>query len=338
MHRTIILIAIILTMSLAACGGGDGDNNFVGTDFDYIVDEQVGDDANPGTIEAPFKTISKALSVVTSSESIRVRPGTYDEGNGEIFPLIMPAGVTMIGEEETHGGADGGAVTEIMNAVVQNTLETGADTVIAGFQITNNASKTGVLITGAAVEIRNNSIEAAGAVGIGTVGDGHLITGNVVDKSTTGILIQGDGTLLEDNFLTDNTDTGVIVIGDGHLITGNVMDKNATGIFIQGDGARLEDNFFTDNSDTGVKVIVDDTSGMPDFGGGAADSTGGNTISCNTNADLLIDDSAATVTDEISAENNFWDHAPPSNNDISIVQPLYTVETLGAVETANPCP
>lgn len=42
----------------------------------YVVSPQ-GNDTNPGTAAAPFRTLAKACGVVTAGDTVRVRPGTY---------------------------------------------------------------------------------------------------------------------------------------------------------------------------------------------------------------------------------------------------------------------
>jgi len=56
-----------------------------------------GDDANPGTAEQPFRTITRALSFTPGLTEIRVGAGLYDAAAGETFPLNVPAGVSIIG-------------------------------------------------------------------------------------------------------------------------------------------------------------------------------------------------------------------------------------------------
>ena len=55
---------------------------------------QSGDDTSTGTsIQGAFATIKKALTVASAGDSIKVGAGTYTE----IFPLTVPAGVSVIG-------------------------------------------------------------------------------------------------------------------------------------------------------------------------------------------------------------------------------------------------
>ncbi len=47
----------------------------------YYVDGEKGDDSNPGTHEAPWKTISKSSQTLMAGETVLIAPGTYKEGN-----------------------------------------------------------------------------------------------------------------------------------------------------------------------------------------------------------------------------------------------------------------
>jgi hypothetical protein len=55
-----------------------------------------GDNANQGNHEnGPFSTIEKALSVATAGDTVKIYPGTY----AELFPLVVPAGVSVNGQD-----------------------------------------------------------------------------------------------------------------------------------------------------------------------------------------------------------------------------------------------
>jgi hypothetical protein len=55
-----------------------------------------GDNANQGNHEnGPFATIEKALSVATTGDTVKIYPGTY----AELFPLVVPAGVSVNGQD-----------------------------------------------------------------------------------------------------------------------------------------------------------------------------------------------------------------------------------------------
>jgi hypothetical protein len=74
-----------------------------------------------------------------------------------------------------------------------------------------------------------------------------------------------------------------------------------------------------------------------DLGGGAGGSPGGNTLSCNTSADLVYNDFGT-----LFAQNNRWDHVPPTegltaSGGIDVVFTEAFVDTSGAALVAFSC-
>jgi hypothetical protein len=65
----------------------------------YFVNAVTGNNSTgTGSVVAPFKTITKALSVSgAESDSIKVAPGTYNSSLGETFPIEMLTGRKLIG-------------------------------------------------------------------------------------------------------------------------------------------------------------------------------------------------------------------------------------------------
>lgn len=293
-----------------------GDANSTGNNFTSscpagatIVSASLGNDGTAdGSSGYPFKTITAALATM-SSGTVCVAPGTYDTTLGEVFPITLPAGVSLIGDETNKG--QGTTPTKIIggaNLTVGGTCGTygttiyaGANSVIAGFELTNGnvASAAFTLV------MRNNSIT--------------LRNNSIVNNQTHSIYVCNGST--------------------NHIITGNTISNN-TGLglgFIGGGvGSKVENNIITNN----VYGIEYDTAGG-DLGGGAAGSSGGNTISCNSNTDLWTN---TGIT--IDAANNFWDHNPPSLStttsgsgiDIYNGGGAATITTTGAAVAASPCP
>ncbi|HUU82809.1 MAG TPA: DUF1565 domain-containing protein, partial [Phycisphaerae bacterium] len=55
------------------------------------------DETGLGTQASPFRTLTKALATTPAILEVRVLPGLYDSLAGEVFPLNVPAGVSVIG-------------------------------------------------------------------------------------------------------------------------------------------------------------------------------------------------------------------------------------------------
>jgi hypothetical protein len=65
--------------------------------MDLFVDPFFGNDFCPGTKESPKKTLTRALSVIESGQTIHLHGGayTYNSQHGEDFSTPVPAGVTI---------------------------------------------------------------------------------------------------------------------------------------------------------------------------------------------------------------------------------------------------
>ncbi len=282
---TRIPVIIFAALALAACPWKKHkhhDDDEAARPAIYYV-SAAGADANPGTQSLPFKTITHAMSVATTSGStVHVSPGTYDTpGNNEVFPITVPAGVLLIGDETNKGGGNtptsivgGGLAPGAAAGSIGVALLPGMGSTIAGFTITNgNGSFTerrGLILRNSTVTLRNNTVTGAThKVGVYIdVSTNHAITGNqIVDNGGSGM---GSGLA---------------------FVTG-------------GAGSKVENNVITGNA-FGVEYDV----AGGDLGGGGY-SAGGNVISCNTQNDLLVRFAAPSIT--ISAASNFWDHSPPT--------------------------
>src|SRR2546426_6318021 len=105
---TRIPVIILAALALAACPGKKNkkhDDDVPSAPSIYYVNASAGSDMNPGTQTSKFKTITKAMSVATrSGTTVEVAPGLYDVANGETFPITVPAGVLLKGDETTWGG------------------------------------------------------------------------------------------------------------------------------------------------------------------------------------------------------------------------------------------
>jgi hypothetical protein len=76
-----------------------------------VVNPKTGNESTGnGTSSNPFKTLTKALSVVKNSTTtgltVQLMPGAYTAINGEVFPIVVPTGVTIVGSGY-GGGAHG---------------------------------------------------------------------------------------------------------------------------------------------------------------------------------------------------------------------------------------
>ncbi len=88
----------------------------------YFVSANAGDDNNPGTESQPLMTISQALTLVRSSDNIttiNLNSGNYSPStNGEVYPIVLPDNVYLIGEDSNNTILDAEADDDNEAAVI----------------------------------------------------------------------------------------------------------------------------------------------------------------------------------------------------------------------------
>jgi uncharacterized repeat protein (TIGR02543 family) len=238
----------------------------------YYVNASTGNDSNAGTSAAPFKTITKALSVATvSGQIVNAAAGTYNTANGETFPLYIPAGVTLTGNTAGDGSGvliQGGGQPSVYSNFISAAVVMENQSVLEGFTVTNNS-------------------------GITSLPEGVLIDANY----------SANGTIVTMNTITGNPDIGIYVRGatTGGSVNNNQFTANSSNdlAFVGGGGNGMSVSYNTFNDQVEL-----DTPGA-DLGGGAASSPGHNSFLA---ASSTYFDCGGTVY----AENDHWNHSPPT--------------------------
>lgn len=219
----VLLLVALLTVVVPAPVPAARTLNGVGTP--YYVDALNGDDADAGTIEAPFKTITHALSVATELDTIYVSPGTYDTTNGETFPLMVDGEslLAMSGPGEVLLLGDG--VNEIM---IAEDLADGDG--ISGFTFSGGAGGPGAALncrlTVPTSErwpfIANNVFEDNTSDG----GGGALNLMTLTNLETSPLVV---GNTFTHNSATDSSDGGAVQVLNyvNAIFEDNVFDDNA---------------------------------------------------------------------------------------------------------------
>jgi hypothetical protein len=218
----------------------------------YYVSASQGDDKNPGTAAAPWKTIQQAGAVVGPGDTVIVQQGTYD---GPIFgwdsppcqddPLCVVAGTSAhpILFEADPSAPAGSVVIAAKNG--QNDsgfdLEPDCDYVdIVGFTVNNagtastpagSIQKAGIAVSGCTGnQILDNTVDGVSGIG-----------GILVDTATS-VVVRG-------NTLTNTQGTGTT--GHGMYVSGSSV------------GVQVLFNVLHDNAYVGIHVNGDVSEGLP---------------------------------------------------------------------------
>ncbi len=77
----------------------------------YYVDPVAGDDNNNGGVGAPWKTVTKAMTVVSSGDFVELKDGVFDSAN-ESYPIVLVDGVDIYYPGSDHAAVfDAGGTT-----------------------------------------------------------------------------------------------------------------------------------------------------------------------------------------------------------------------------------
>jgi len=248
------------------------------------------DAADAGSEAAPFRSITYALQWARAGTVIKLARGSYTPSTGEAFPLALPPGVILRGEEQTKGQTvaiiGGGNFISPTFARQNATILAGKDTDIRGIAVTNpNVRGTGIWIESTNPKIQNSTFNRNNRDGIFVTGTANpSIRGNLFTKNEgNGISVARNATGdIHDNDFQD-TGFGLAIGGNSApVVSGNRITGNIDGIYIN-DAARpiLRSNVIENNKRDGLVATV---SAKPDLG--TADSAGNNTMRNNGKFDI----------------------------------------------------
>jgi hypothetical protein len=211
----------------------------------YFVNQRLGSDTAAGTSAAlAFKTLTRALAVAGAVKAldptVAVAPGAYDAANGEVFPLIVPAGVTLLGDEANRGQ---GTTVQGAGAMpgwdaIQVALIPSTNATVAGLHVLASGRYSlayDLPSGGSNIVLRNNTIEPGWSGGLYVqVAAGGSIADNVWTGGTTMTLVAvgGDGTTAVEG----NVFNGPVELDDNHLDLGGGAGMSPGGNQLIGTG------------------------------------------------------------------------------------------------------
>jgi hypothetical protein len=274
------------------------------------VDATTGnDDTGTGSAAQPLKTITRGLEVADPGETIRVAPGIYDATLGEEFPITVALGKKIVGENwetciirgysETTGYSPCVQFTQTNSTLRKFTIEEGPiiddgwripifvgniayDALIDSIRCMERAQESIVR-----VESANNTIIQNCVFDVRAISEVNRGTNRCI------VLHQNDqGTILRNCEIKGFHNAGA---GKGIYMTG------VTDVLIE--GCAIEDNGW------GIYLCCDNSeehNPVPDLGGGARGSAGGNTIRNNDTCGI-----ESNSTADVYARFNTWTNDPP---------------------------
>ena len=236
------------------------------------VNPTTGSNNNSGSQQAPLKTITQAIKQAASGTKIQLDEGNYNAASGEIFPLIVPFGVTIIGNEKNKGSGI------IINGSGRHLSRTFASQNVT-FVLSNASRLRGVTVTnsssrGTAVWIESSAPMVANCTFINSQREGIFVAGNA-------------NPVIKDNIFTQNSANGIsitknsqgeirgnscfqtgfgIAIGDNATpkVIDNKIYENRSGIVVSGNARPvLRENVCENNIQDGLTVVAN---ALPNIG------------------------------------------------------------------------
>ena len=260
------------------------------TSSTLFVNPASGSNGAAGSQSAPFKTIARALQQIKSGTKIQLAPGTYSAATGEAFPIVIPSGVTVLGNESNKGSGiqitGGGlfASPTFANQMVTFKLENNAQ--LRGVTVTNPETRgTGAWIESTAPTIAHCTFVNCKREGVFATGTANPVVNDNVffQNAANGISIVRETKGEFRRNVCQNTGFG-LAIGDNAapLITDSRIFENRAGIVLS-KAARpvLRGNIIERNTESGLVSLE---RSLPNLGN--SQDPGGNIFRDNGEFDL----------------------------------------------------
>ena len=262
-HRFAFFSLFSGALLLAACGGGGltptddantgggGDPPQGPVDLAIHVSGNGSDADGDGTADNPYRSITRGLQNASFGDVVRVHEGLYDDANGERFPLVGPASITIEGDGSHLVKVVGGGLwSGDPDGRLHATMVPNVDTVVRGLSLSNpepfqpspGPRPAAIILAQPLVTVEVCVLQASDR--------GMRVTAGATEA----------------------------------LVSKCIFRNNAGGMLIHGVGrnVRVEESRFLRNG-TGVVALAP---GL-DFGGGAAGSAGKNVFARNDETDFV---------------------------------------------------
>lgn len=289
--------------------------------YELYVNSKLGDDAHPGNADKPLRTITAALKLIVPNEDvldsigenyrmdryvIQLAAGIYTPQQGEVFPLVLPLGVALIGDQASHGEQTiirgNGIYTSNGLGKQHVAIAMLPGSALKGVTVMNpRQNSTGVWIEWGQVTVEHNCFQNCQREAIFAAGRSKpLIFDNLfIDNRGNGIFLanHAKGEICHNQF-QGNQYAIALNENAAPFIAHNRITQNHTGIFIAKQTRPvLRRNVIEENQDFGIVISGQ---AQPDLG--LTQDPAGNIIRGNMEADLRnkTDDVVMSVGNDLN--------------------------------------
>lgn len=231
---------------------------------ELFVHPTQGDDTATGDSLHPFRTLTRALQKAKPDTLIQLSRGIYNAAAGEAFPLMVPAGVSVVGNISTQGL---GVVLEGSGTYNSPSFGPQAVTVVLqddaqlrGLTVTNPVAKgTGIWIESAAPTVVSCTLAKCGREGILVTGTANPVITNCgfQENTASGLtLVRNARGEIRNNLWRQNSFGIAISDRAAPLLTSNQILENRCGLVLSGMASPiLRGNVFAQNREDGITVF-----------------------------------------------------------------------------------
>ncbi|MEO1145499.1 MAG: N-acetylmuramoyl-L-alanine amidase [Cyanobacteria bacterium J06638_22] len=259
-----------------------------------------GNDRNPGDATRPFRSLTRALRRATAGAVIQLAEGRYTTQNGERFPLVVPEGVWVQGQQAERGRAvvlEGGGNYMSPTFARQNIaiqMEDGSG--LQGVTVVNrNQRGTGVWVESTAPAIAHCTFRNCGREGILTTGNANpqITDSSFIQNAASGVSFTRNTKGEIRRNLFQQTGYGIAINDNAApLLTENRVLSNRAGIVISGSARPvLRNNLVESNTADGLVVM---NNAVPDLG--QSQDPGGNLFRRNGESDARNTSAAPLIS------------------------------------------
>lgn len=254
------------------------------------VNPGIGNDSGNGNADAPLRTITAALAQASAGTTIQLSPGTYSSDTGEIFPLRLPSGVVLRGDESTYGvGYDiVGGGDFISPTMARQSIailpQDGAE--IRGISVRNEGRRGYAVWTeSTSPVIEHNTFSGSVHDGVFLAGSSAAMISNnrFYRNGANGISVLGTSTPTIVGNLIQETGYGIAIGQNSRpVVAHNRISRNRSGLVITGQSQPvLRNNAITENLEDGLVAI---SQALPNLG--TSSEAGGNHFEGNGNYNI----------------------------------------------------
>jgi len=245
----VISMAVLLgNYSSVGASGANAPTTLTGNSY-YV--STTGNDANPGTVSAPFKTFAKASSVLQAGSTLYIYAGVYNERLKISNSGTSTAGISV----KAYNGL---VIIDMNNSAASGIELSGSYITVSGLEVTRSADVC-VNLTGSNLVVDNLTIHECWSHGIQADNAAHIkiINSRVFHavmmnssrntSSSWGSAIKvrvSDDVLIEGNSIHHNYGEGLGTRGINITMRGNtVYDNFSVNIYTNSENAVIERNF-----------------------------------------------------------------------------------------------